>query len=230
MSLLVITLNFTWVVTVLDVPLSIPVPSVKVLTEWVFVLFVPIQSSCQEPLPMPSPQGPKPHLPTPIKFNRLLYLLSGYNHSTVMFLSNRFTRGFPLHFQGIREIPQPKAFYQLYRIQPLLSQKLLKNLQLVVWLVPLFLPQYPPLLFLPSVWFPKNHLGNFGLFTICRFLWYFPWKQHCLLCYHWRRYPMHEISWMGLLLSKNGYKKCISDYRNTVRWLWPFRYALEWVF
>ena len=169
MSLLVIALNFARVVTVLDVPLSIPVTSVRVPTEWVFVLFVPIQSSYQDPLPMAGPHGPNPHLPTPIKFNRLLYLSSGYNHSTVIFLSNGFTRGFPYIFKGSASPRRPKICYQLHRIHPLLMQKLLKNLQLVVWLVPLFLPLYPPLLFLPSVWFPKNHQGNFGLFTICRF-------------------------------------------------------------
>ena len=37
---------------------------------------------------MPNPQEPNPHLPTPVKFSRLLYLFSRYNHSTVMFLSD----------------------------------------------------------------------------------------------------------------------------------------------
>ena len=75
-SLKVFASNFTRVVIVLDVPLSIPVPSVRVLTEWVFVLFIPNQSNHQEPLPMPSPLVPNPHLPNLVKFNRLLYLLS----------------------------------------------------------------------------------------------------------------------------------------------------------
>ena len=57
---------------------------------------------------MPNPQEPNPHLPTPVKFSRLLYLLSGYNHSTVMFLSDGFTHGFPLHFQGILESSHAK--------------------------------------------------------------------------------------------------------------------------
>lgn len=50
-------------------------------------------------LPSPSP----PDLPTPVKVERLGFLLDGYANSTVVFLISGFTHGFPIHFQGERK-------------------------------------------------------------------------------------------------------------------------------
>ena len=77
---------------------------------------------------MASPQGPNPHLPTPIKFNRLLYLLSGYNHSNVRFLSNGFTHGFPLHSQGIRESSQAKNLLSAVQNPTVVDAKIAEEL------------------------------------------------------------------------------------------------------
>ena len=90
--------------------------------------FVPLQSSYQDPLPMPSFHWPNPHLLTSVKFNRLLYLSSGYNHSTVIFLSNGFTRGFPLHFQGIRESLQTKNLLSVIQNPTVVDAKIAKEL------------------------------------------------------------------------------------------------------
>ena len=163
MSLLVIALNFTRVVTVLDVPLCIPVPSVRVPTERVFVLFVPIQSSYHEPLPMPSPPGPNPHLPTPIKFNRLLYLLSRYNSSTVMFLSNWFTRGFPLHFQGICESSQAKNLLSAIKNPTIVDAKTAKELAAGPLTGPFLSPPISPFIVSPLGVVPKKSPGEFRL-------------------------------------------------------------------
>ena len=54
---------------------------------------------------IPSPKLPNPFLPslpTPIKVNRLVFLLDGYTPSTVEFLLSGFTKGFPVHFEGER--------------------------------------------------------------------------------------------------------------------------------
>ena len=77
---------------------------------------------------MPSFHGPNRHLPMSVKVNRLLYLSSGYNHSTVIFLSNGFTRGFPLHFQGIRESSQNKNLLSVIQNPTVVDAKIAKEL------------------------------------------------------------------------------------------------------
>ena len=39
-------------------------------------------------------------LPTPIKVDRLIFFLQGYNHALTKFLEKGFSQGFPLHYQG----------------------------------------------------------------------------------------------------------------------------------
>ena len=51
-------------------------------------------------LKLPNPFFPS--LPTPIKVNRLVFLLDGYTPSTVEFLLSGFIKGFPVHFEGER--------------------------------------------------------------------------------------------------------------------------------
>ena len=50
-----------------------------------------------------SPPYRHPSLPTPVKGERLGFLLEGYTPSTVEFLLFGFTQGFPVHFQGERK-------------------------------------------------------------------------------------------------------------------------------
>ena len=67
-------------------------------TRFQIVIFVaqPEQLDFSPNLPSPSP----PDLPTPVRVERLGFLLDGYTHSTVEFLISAFTRGFSIHFQG----------------------------------------------------------------------------------------------------------------------------------
>ena len=125
-------------------------------------------SSYQDPLPMAGPHGPNPHLPTPIKFNRLLYLSSGYNHSTVIFLSNGFTRGFPLHFQGIREFSQTKNLLSVIQNPAVVDAKIAKELAAGRLAGPFVSPPISPFIVSPLGMVPN--MGNLGLFTTCRFL------------------------------------------------------------
>lgn len=43
-------------------------------------------------------------LPTPVKSDRLQFLLSGYIPSVVELLSNGFNYGFPLHYEGPQDV------------------------------------------------------------------------------------------------------------------------------
>lgn len=90
-------LNITGASLVQAVRLSIPVLGVQVIIGQLSVIFVPQISP-----PIITPSRPSPNLPTPIKVDRLISLLSGYNHSTVEFLHSGFSFGFPIHFQGER--------------------------------------------------------------------------------------------------------------------------------
>ena len=112
---------------------------------------------------MPSPQGPNPHLPTPIKFNRLLYLLSGYNHSTVMFLSNGFAYRFPLHFQGIWESSQAKNLLSAIQNPTVIDAKIAKELAAGRLASPFDSPPISPFIVSPLGVVPKKSPGKFRL-------------------------------------------------------------------
>ena len=119
---------------------------------------------------MPSPKGPNPHLPMPIKFNRLLYLLSGYNHSTVMFLSNGLTRGFPLHFQGIRESSQAKNLSSAIQNPTVVDAKIAKELAAGRLAGPFVFPPLSPFIVSPLGVVPKKSPGEFRLIHHLSFL------------------------------------------------------------
>ena len=72
-------------------------------TQFQNVIFVAHQK-----LPVLSPDPPRPphrhpSLSTPVKVDRLGFLLEGYTPSTVEVLLFGFTQGFPVHFQGERK-------------------------------------------------------------------------------------------------------------------------------
>ena len=125
--------------------------------------FVPNQSNHQERLPMPNPQEPNPHLPTPVKFSRLLYLLSGYNHSTVMFLSDGFTHCFPLHFQGIRESSHAKSLLSAVQNPTVVDAKIAKELAAGRLAGPFDSPPISPSVVSPLDVVPKKSAGEFRL-------------------------------------------------------------------
>ena len=83
-----------------------------------------------------------------------------------MFLSDGFTHGFPLHFQGIRESSHAKNLLSAVQNPTVVDAKIAKELAAGRLVGPFDSP-YPPLLFPHLAWSPKNHLGGFGLFIIC---------------------------------------------------------------
>ena len=58
------------------------------------------QGVTQASPPTNNPCLPKQNLPTPVRADRFIFLLDGYDHSTVGFLRFGFTDGFPIHFKG----------------------------------------------------------------------------------------------------------------------------------
>ncbi|XP_044171544.1 uncharacterized protein LOC122955873 [Acropora millepora] len=112
---------------------------------------------------MPSFHGPNPHLPTPVKFNRLLYLSPEYNHSNVIFLSNGFTRGFPLHFQGIRESSHAKNLATVIQNPTLVDAKIAKELAAGRLAGPFVSPPISPFIVSPLGVVPKKPPEEFRL-------------------------------------------------------------------
>ena len=183
MSLLVIALNFTRVVTVLDVPFLSQVwgcpPSEYLYFSSPFKAVTKNHYQCQV-------------LRGQILTSQRLQSSIGFYiccPGITIQLWCSFLKGLRVVSPRSR---RPKTFYQLYRIQPLFTQKLLKNLQLVVWLVPLFLPQYPRFIVSPLGVVPKKSPEEFRLIHHLSFpkdasvndVFFFSWKQHCLLFYY----------------------------------------------
>lgn len=78
----------------------------------------------------------------------------------MMFLSDGFTHGFPLHFQGIQESSHAKNL--LSAVQNPTVVDATGHLA-----GPLDSPPISPFVVSPLGVVPKNHLGSFGLFIIC---------------------------------------------------------------
>ena len=109
----------------LAVLLSIHVISVRVHIQSAVVIFVPQVQPCLDNHTLPSPSLPRLSplslkLPTPVRIDRLEFLLSGYIHSITEFMSSGFRTGFPLHYVGVREsadannfIPARQHFYKI---------------------------------------------------------------------------------------------------------------------
>ena len=98
---------------------------------------------------MPSIQRPNSH---PLQFNRILYLSSLYNHSTALLVSNRFTHGFPLHFQGNQESSHARNLLSAVKYPTMVGAKIAKELAAGHLTGPFDSPAiYPPLLFLHSM-------------------------------------------------------------------------------
>lgn len=91
----------------LAIILNTSVSNATVFIRLAVVILVPIVDHPQSSLSLPSPclPSPSPHylsLPTPVQFDRLEFLLSGYSHSIAEFLSKGLRDCFPLHYEGIR--------------------------------------------------------------------------------------------------------------------------------
>ena len=121
-------LNITVASLVQAVRLSIPVIGVQVIIGQLGVIFVPPISP-----PIVTPSQPSPNLPTPIKVDRLISLLSGYSHSTVEFLYSGFSFGFPIHFEGERVSSTSKNLVSAFLHPTVVDDKIRKELDSLGW-------------------------------------------------------------------------------------------------
>ena len=133
--------------------LNMPVSSVRANIEPHNVIFV-----AHVNLPLPAPELPGLHLPTPIRLNKLCHLLSGYFPWTVEFLNSGFPEGFPLHNEGDHMSLETTNLRSALEHRELVEAKLKKELDAhrLYWPIP-FSP-------IPSFsclsWSPRNHRVN----------------------------------------------------------------------
>ena len=85
----------------------------------------------------------------------------------MIFLSNGFTRGFPLHFQGICESSQAKNLLSVTQNPSVVDAEIAKELAAGRLAGPFVSSPISPFIVSLLGVVPKNHLGNFGLFTTC---------------------------------------------------------------
>ena len=83
---------------------------------------------------MPSPSLPRLSppslkLPTPVRIDRLEFLLSGYIHSIAEFISSGFRTGFPLHSVGVRESADENNLISARQNPGVVDTKIIKELE-----------------------------------------------------------------------------------------------------
>ena len=122
------------------------------------VIFVPRLSP-----PIITPSQPSPNLPTPIKVDRLISLLSGYSHSTVEFLYSGFSFGFPIHFEGERVSSTSKNLVSAFLHPTVVDDKIRKELDSHRLAGPFQFPPLHPFRISPLGVVPKKTSGEFRL-------------------------------------------------------------------
>ena len=110
-------------------------------------------------LPSPSP----PDLPTPVRVERLGFLLDGYTHSTVEFLISGFTHGFSIHFQGERKSRTANNLLSALENPSAVDTKLRKELEAHRLAGPFQSPPLSPFWISPLGIVPKKVPGEFRL-------------------------------------------------------------------
>lgn len=148
--------NALWVV-----PSCIFAIGVKGRTWWLSVIFVTRPNST-----IPSPKLPNPFLPslpTPIKGNRLVFLLDGYSPSTVEFLLSGFTKGFPVHFEGERTSQTARNLLSALKNPEVVDAKLGKEFAAHRLAGPFLSPPLSPFRISPLGIVPKKVPGEFRL-------------------------------------------------------------------
>jgi len=105
------------------VHLSIPVKCVRGTIGQLSVILV-----SQISPPIITPSLPSLTLPTPLKVDRLISLLSGCNHSTAEFLYSGFSFGFLIHFQGERVSSTSKNLVSAFLHPTVVDDKIRKEL------------------------------------------------------------------------------------------------------
>ena len=147
----------------LVVLLSTFATGVRGLTQFQNVIFVAHQKLpvCR-PEP-PSPPHQHPSLPTPVKVERLSFLLEGYTPSTVEFLLFGFTQGFSVHFQGDRKSRTATNLMSALDNPQAVDAKLQKELESHRLAGPFQSPPLSPFWISPLGLVPKKVQGEFRL-------------------------------------------------------------------
>ena len=145
-----IVLNFIRIASVfLIVLLSTFATGVRGLTQFQIVIFVALHQH--------------PSFPTPVKVERLGYLLEGYTPSTVEFLLFGFTQGFLVHFEGDRKSRTATNLMSARDNPEAVDAKLKKELESHRLAGPFQSPPLSPFWILPLGLVPKKVQGEFRL-------------------------------------------------------------------
>lgn len=143
------------------VPTNTSVISVRGHTLFPTVIFV---AKASNPVFIPQLPGPSPRtLPTPVRVERLSFLLDGYTHSTVEFLISGFTNCFPIHFQGVRQLRKAKNLLSALDNPSAVDSKLKKELEAQRLTGPFRSPPLSPFWISPLGVVPKKVPGEFRL-------------------------------------------------------------------
>ena len=120
---------------IVNFPTCATIPGVGNNTQCTNVPREPLANPSPAPIPDQNPTTqppptPQPHLPTPIKTDRLIHYLQGYDPSLTSYLSEGFTSGFNL--RNVQFYPQqpPKNLKSSYLLPQVVDKKLSKELQL----------------------------------------------------------------------------------------------------
>ena len=152
-----IVLNFIRIASVfLVVLLSTFATGVRGLTQFQNVIFVAHQK-------LPSPPHRHPSLPTPVKVERLGFLLEGYTPSTVEFLLFGVTQGFLVHFQGEHKSRTATNLMSALHNPEALDAKLQIELEAHRLAGPFQSPPLSPFWISPLGLVPKKVQGEFRL-------------------------------------------------------------------
>ena len=152
----------------LAVLLSIHVISVRVHIQSAVVIFVPQVQPCLDNHTLPSPSLPRLSppslkLPTPVRIDRLEFLLSGYIHSIAEFISSGFRTGFPLHYEGVRESADATNLISARQNPGVVDAKIKKELEAGHLAGPFPVRPFSPFGVTPLGVVPKKTPGEFRL-------------------------------------------------------------------
>ena len=141
---------------------NIPALSATVITWAQLVIFVP-QGVTQASPPTNNPCLPKQNLPTPVRADRFIFLLDGYDHSTVEFLGFGFTDGFPIHFKGDFTAIDSKNLASAIQQPSVVEAKLVKEIEAGRIAGPFLAPPFAQFRVSPLGVVPKKVPGEFRL-------------------------------------------------------------------
>ncbi|XP_032231780.2 uncharacterized protein LOC116614660 [Nematostella vectensis] len=106
---------------------------------------------------------PGPNLPTPVKSERFLHLLSGYEPAIFAYLSKGFNSGFSLHFEGTLEPLESQNLLSASEHPEIVDAKVFKELEAHRLAGPFAIPPFSPFRVSPLGVVPKKTPGEFRL-------------------------------------------------------------------